>query len=753
MFEKWITDNSGCPFYARKEFNIEKEIKSATAALCGLGQFVFYLNGQKVGDHELDPGWTDYNKYVQYVTFDVHKYLKQGKNAVGAEVGNGWYKMMNEHYSFHFPPFMPPNPNPYVPFGNCLLLAVKMIINYMDGSVEEIIADETWKVGEHPVIMTNIFGSETIDGRKRKDGWQQASYDDSTWADAVIADAPKGSPELQTQPPVKVIKSYEGKYLHTVDGRAIYDFGQNISGMLEFQVKGKAGDEIRFYAAEKLDANGDVDQMAKGWVMIDNCVTYIIGKDDVWETYRMQFTYFAGRYFAVEGNVRALMGHAITSAHKKSGSFACDDQRYEQIYDIVEKAVEANMLSVHTDCPTIERFAWQEPNHLMAPSIMFMKDGESLWKKFFKDMRAAQHTGGDWFNDMGGGKFYPGDGLVPSQAPCYIPNVLPVPGMGSFYDIIPWGSSCILGVYWHYMFYGDKKVIEDNYDTGIRYLNHLKTKITPDGFIHHGLGDWGNPAGEFARDNIETVFLYADAKTLAYFADILGKADAAEEINAFAASVRKNYNDKLLVYNDKSHCWCYRVWDKDEIVMTQAVEALPLYWGLVPEDKAADVALALRKVLERDQTFKCGEVGQPYVISTASKYGMNDLISRFILKESHPSYYAFVLAGETTLGEYWEDNPRSHCHDMMGHIIEWYYTGIAGIHMIEPGFEKIVIQPYLPETMTWFKCSYASIKGNIVIEVHKKDDQICVQLTIPNNVDYEFDDTLLALSGKCVIIQ
>ncbi|MDO4415478.1 MAG: hypothetical protein Q4C20_10375, partial [Erysipelotrichaceae bacterium] len=196
-----------------------------------------------------------------------------------------------------------------------------------------------------------------------------------------------------------------------------------------------------------------------------------------------------------------LKAHAVTSAYEEAGSFACDDERYNQIYRMIERTVEANMVSVHTDCPTIERFAWQEPNHLMAPSIMFMKNGKDLWRKFLKDMRASQHTAEDVFFDFAGNSFPAGDGLVPSQCPCYIPNVLPVPGMGSFYDIIPWGSSIILAARWHYLFYGDISIIEENYDAGLRYLNYLKTKMTPEGFINHGLGDWGNPDNILAREN------------------------------------------------------------------------------------------------------------------------------------------------------------------------------------------------------------------------------------------------------------
>lgn len=759
---KWITCGTSAPFYARKKFCISKQIKDAQAKVCGLGQFLFYVNGRKAGDHELDPGWTNYRKMIQYVVFDVTDDLVQGENVIGAEVGNGWFIKTDEHYTFNLPAFMPPNPNPYRPYGKSLVLGLELAITYTDGTQEAVCADESFFVKEHPVVMSNVYGSETIDGRLRIDGWCAKDFDASDWKPAAVVpdeDAPEGKLTEQSQPAVRVIADYDGKYIKTLKSleaaeRDIYDFGQNMSGILEFEARGKAGEQVRLYPSEKLGLDGDVDQVAKGWVNVDSCITYIIGKDDTWETCRMKFTYFAGRYVAVEKNgasIRNLKAYAITSAWKTDGSFVSDDARYNQIYQIVEKAVEANMVSVHTDCPTIERFAWQEPNHLMAPSIFYMKDGNKLWDKFLLDMRTEQHTADDYFYDYDGNKIYPGDGLMPSQCPCYIPNVLPVPGMGSFYDIIAWGSTCILGTYWHYMFYGDRKIIEDNYDAGMRYLEHLKKKIDAEGFISHGLGDWGNPDQEYARENVETAFLYADAKTLAYFAGILHRADDQASLESYAEQVRKNYNQKLLVKHPQKGYWCYRVWDHaDEICMTQAAEALPLYWGMVPEDKEDDVVHAFADTLDKKQAFASGEVGLPYIIQTAAKYGMNDTISAFITRPQHPSYYAFVLDGLTTLGEYWESNPRSHCHDMMGHIIEWYYNGIAGIQMEEPGFGKIKICPYLPVGMSEFTCSYRSVKGESRVHVKECGDEILLALQIPDGVEKTVDLCNLETTGKKV---
>lgn len=656
----WISGKSQTPFYARREFNIKKQVQKATAYVCGLGQFIFHINGQKVSDHELDPGWTNYDKKIQYVKFDVTKLLHEGKNALGVEVGNGWFLKEDEHYTFTFPAFMPPNPNPYRPFGKELVLAIKLVLDYADETEEILYADENFQVKEHPVKMSNVYGSETYDASLEQTGWDKTDFDASEWkAASVISeeDTPKGELVEQFQPAIKVIRSYPAKYIHSVCNRDIYDLGQNVSGMLKLSYRGKKGDVLRIYPAEKLDKDKNADQVAKSWGTVGNCITCVVGEDDVWQEYRMRFTYFAGRYFAVEKSSEAvevndITGEAISSAWKTNGTFQCDDSRYVQIYDLVEKAVEANMVSVHTDCPTLERFAWQEPNHLMAPSIMYMKDGRKLWEKFFMDMRTDQLTENDYFMDLEGNRFYPGAGLIPSQAPCYVHNVLPVPGMGSFFDIIPWGSSGILGVKWHYLFYGDKQVIADNYEMGKKYLEHLKTKQNAEGFLNYGLGDWGNPDNQLARENVETAFLYADAITLAEFAEILGEKEDEVQLRQFAEEIKENYNQRLLVQDEKGK-WCYRSFEHTEkLVITQACEALPLYWGMVPEDKVSDVAEAFRQTFLEKRAFASGEVGLPYIIQTASRYGMNDLICSFIMKPEHPSYYAFVKEGLTTLGEY-----------------------------------------------------------------------------------------------------
>ena len=177
--------------------------------------------------------------------------------------------------------------------------------------------------------------------------------------------------------------------------------------------------------------------------------------------------------------------------------------------------------------------------------------------------------------------------------------------------------------------------------------------------------------------------------------------------------------------------------------MSQGCEALPLYWGIVPENKKKDVAKALRLQLVKDQSFQCGEISLPYVIQSAAANGMNEIVSSYIMKKDHPSYYAFVLDGETTLGEYWEKNPRSHCHDMMGHIIEWYYNTLAGIIPLEPGFQKLLVRPWLPDDINEIKCTYNTNHGEVDVHILRGGKHVTLEVSYDHPESLTIDPSLL----------
>ena len=572
---QWIGTGEGKPFYARKRWNLTKKVKSAYALVCGLGQFRFYINGKKVSGHELDPGWTNYDKKVQYMMFDIASYLREGENVFGVSVGNGFYLGdKGGRYFFEMPPeamkrFMPPNTNGYRPFGDALPLKGMFLLRYADGSSDVICTDSSWKVRRSACQLANVYGSEIYDARKDPAGWNDVFFDDGTWAPAVKVEGPKGRLTAQGQPPIVVKKVCEAKLIARQEEGDLYDLGQNMSCILEISVKGKRGDRVELLPAE---------------------------------------------------------------------------------------------------------------------------------------------------NGLDGKPFFRGAGFLPPIAPSYGKFIADTP-LGNFWDLIAWGSFLILGAKWFYEYYGDLSMIRNYYGANCAYMDYLGTKITEDGFIAHGLGDWGNPqAGAQATANVETAFYYKDLVTMAEFAGLLGKQEDEKRFKDLAEEVRGNYNEKLLV-KDPAGRWCYRAWDhREELFCTQACQALPLHFGMVPEDKKKDVTDTLLELLE-PSGFVSGEIGFPAILQCLQESGHQDLIWKLAMREDTFSFYHFVQTGETALGEYWEDNPRSHNHDMMGSLMECYYTGIAGIRGLEPGFARAEIRPYLPNGIKRMKCSYGSAQGVVALEV------------------------------------
>ena len=255
----FITAHTATPFLARRSISLAKPLLHAEAAVCGLGQFIFYINGRKIGDHELDPAWTNYRKYVPFVTFNVTEALTEGENVIAAAVGNGWFIKDDTHYTFRLPEFMGKNPNPYRPFHDSLLLAVRLTLTYRDGSSEEITADDKFHVSSSSTVMSNVYGSETYDATLAQPGWNDRGFDDGSWSAAETvppSDLALGGFREQIMPPVKVIRTHPAAFLHTVGSRRIYDFGCNISAMLDFTLTGPAGSVIRIFPAEKLTADG-----------------------------------------------------------------------------------------------------------------------------------------------------------------------------------------------------------------------------------------------------------------------------------------------------------------------------------------------------------------------------------------------------------------------------------------------------------------------------------------------------------------
>lgn len=707
---KWIGDGGAKPFYARMRFAAEGKVKSAYALVSGLGHFKLYMNGEKVGPNEMDPGWTNYNKSVQYVCFDVTNQMRDGNNVIGLSVGNGFY--LGDAGDRHFYTL----DKGYESYGSELLAIGEWHIEYEDGSVQHVRTEcENWRVRESKTTLANVYGSENFDARLYPAGWYDLSYDDSSWAIPKILTPPKGKLVSQNQPPITVKTTYDTiKIEEPKDQIYVFDLGQNMSGMFEIYVSGPAGSKVTIKPGELRNEDATV---ATPWDIVTYSEYTLAGSGEV-EVWKPDFSCYGARWVQIEGCTRDesdtskpfihdVKGHFVTSASMDAGHFETDDPRINKLAQIIIKAIESNLQSVHSDCPTIEKLGWIETASLMGPSIMFVKDVEALWLKITRDMIEAQTE----------------EGLIPDIAPEYSKF------SEGFRDSIAWGSAIILVPELLLKWYGNRTAMVEAYPAMKAYMRYLKSKEVEGGLINHGLGDWGivpQSGGDYI-ENVETAFYYECYKRLSQFATMLGLDHDAAHYASEAERVKVVYNAKLLrwIPDEDRYAYCRRNGEFDPL--NQVIQAIPLSFELVDENYRSDVEASLLNAAAGRQ-FKSGEIGLRYLFHALAGMKRNDIIFDMMMQPEHPSYIRFVEKGETALPEFWTDNARSSNHDMMGHILEWLYRELLGISSITDAYKEINISPLYLDSVRDIKGSYQSARG--LIDVHFSYDEAGSRLSV-----------------------
>ncbi len=730
---EWISDKSSLPHYLRGEIEINRPVDKAYISVAGAGQYELKINGKFPDDSVLNGSWTDFNKRIHYRTFEIEKILRMGSNIFSIEVGNGWYHAETDERHFYT------IDKGYENFGDFLCATAVITLRFSDGEVVHMGTGPDWKTGKSETLFTNIYGSEDYDARMEEE---------SEWSPAIVlkkTEAPKGRLLSMGYPPVIVKKKYRGIRVNEFpDGSVLYDLHQNMAGLFEIAVSGKRGTKLEIIPVEKLDEKGYPQRTVESWS------TYIL-KGAPEETWRPRFTYGAGRYIQIKTaeeseeksmpEILRVCGYFVTSSAEDAGRFSCSDFRYMKIHDLVLRAVESNLNHVHTDCPTIERLGWQEPNHLMAPSIMYVKNVNTLWDKMAEDQKDSQYSEGEEDTDKGVFPHEYSKGLIPSIAPRYAKFLYDC-GEGSFWDIVPWGSSILLAAWEQARFYGNWRTFLSNYPFSKRYVKYLYRKYCDYGRIYkkdpdvhslcHGLGDWGieQNKGE-TRENVETAYLYIDMLLLSKAAEMLGLEESLE-FRKLAEEIRERYNKELLVKNTDTGEWCYKTYDSTGLRITQADQAIPLWFNMVPEEKRKSVERSLILAC-RDKVLRTGEIGLPYILRCLGELGQADLVHEMIIRDRHPGYYRFILNGETTLPEFWRDDARSRNHDMMGAVLEWFYRYLCGISS-DDGYRTIRIKPILPRAIRDVSCGYRAATGMINVRVFRMEGkELCIQGKIPVN--------------------
>ena len=684
----------------RREFQTAKPVARAVLYACGLGQAEFRLNGRKIGDDLLEPGWTNYRKTCLYQSYDVTGMIHRGRNALGVLLGNGMYNVTGGRYTKFTGSFGPPK------------LIAQLEIDYADGTRDLVVTDAGWKLAPGPITFSCIYGGEDYDARLDRPGWDEPRFNETSWTAASITKGPGGrlAGVSEAAPPIRAMKIFTPvKKTRLKPGVWLYDLGQNCSLLPRLTVAGPAGARITIETGEKFQGDrfvGACDRMAS--------FNYVLrGHGD--ETWSPRFTYVGARWLLVQGAedasraadastpvVKSIDGVFVCSSSTPAGDFTCSNDLFSRTAGIIDWAMRSNMMSILTDCPHRERLGWLEQIHLAGPSLMYRYDLAALCSKMTQDMAEAQLA----------------NGLVPDIAPEYV-----VFGDG-FRDSPEWGSAYVLVPWQVYQFYGDLSLLRKHYAGMQRYVAYLDS-TAQDHIVRHGLADWYALAGT-PTPQVATAFYYLDLTVLEKSARLLGKAGDARRYARQADEVRQAYNARF--YEPAKHRYAEG---------TQTANALPVVLGIVNSaDRAAVVEDIVRDIRGRGNALTAGDVGYRYLLRALADNGRSDVVFAMNQGADHPGYGMILAKGNTSLPEPWDGGDQaSSNHFMLGHIMEWFYADLAGIRPdpAVPGFKQIVIKPTPVGDVTWVKAHYDCGYGRITSNWRRDGDQLTMQVTIPAN--------------------
>jgi hypothetical protein len=700
----------------RREFSVKPGLKRALANVCGLGQYEMSLNGKKVGDDFLSPGWTKYDKTCLYDTFDITADLQRGQNAVGIELGNGMYNVMGDGRYTKFKGS----------FGSQKAIA-QIRLEYADGSVEFVGTDEHWRIAPGPITFTSIYGGEDFDARRAQKNWDRPGFDDSKWPFAQVAGGPGGKLRGLScaAPPIRKFEIHQPVSTRALtNGDIVFDLGQNASHIPEISVDGPAGSRVVLIPAELTNPDGSVSQGSMNASRNSVRCEFTKGTDGS-KNWSPKFFYVGCRYIQAHfipaqtngapPKIKSFEGVVVNSASEPAGDFECSSDLFNRIHTLVRWAQRANIMSLLTDCPHRERLGWLEEDHLNGPALRYEFDLAQLFTKTMNDIADSQLAGG----------------LVPATAPEYAvfgdKN-----GRNNFGDSPEWSSAFILVPWQQYEFDGDLNLFRAHYDAMKNYVAYLGGRAKQN-IVSYGLGDWYDLGPKKPGVSqltpvalTATAFYFQDAEIMSRAAALLGRTDDARQFSDLAESIRTAFNEKF--YNTTNHFYA---------TDSQTANSIPLVMGLCePTNRAAVLDAIVADVRSRGNALTTGDVGYRYLLRALADGGRSDVIFDMNNQSDKPGYGYQLKMGATSLTEAWDaGRGSSQDHFMLGQIMEWFYHDLAGIQNApdSAGFKKIIINPQPVGDVTWVKAGYNSIRGKIVSDWKRGGGKFTLKVSIPAN--------------------
>ncbi|WP_211339750.1 alpha-L-rhamnosidase [Mucilaginibacter gracilis] len=710
----WISDGhnviqKAAPYF-RNNFQIYKKIKSARAYIAVAGLYELYLNGKKIGNHRMDPMYTRFDRRTLYVTHDVTAQLQSGSNAVGVLLGNGWYNHQSTAvWYFH-----------QAPWRNRPTFCMDLRITYTDGSTQTISSDTTWRTSLSPVTFNSIYTAEHYDARLEQPGWNTASFVpavNNPWKGTVVRAAPSQNIVSQAMPPIRAVETIPAKSITKINAQTyLFNIGRNISGVSKLTVKGERGTVIRLMHAERLDKSGKIDQ--------SNIIEHYRPTDDQdpfqtdifilsgngEESFMPKFNYKGFQYVEVtadkpiELSQESLTAYFTHSDVTPVGEVETSNALVNKIWQATNNSYLSNFQGYPTDCPQREKNGWTGDGHIASETGLYSFDGITIYEKWMADHRDEQQPNG------------------------VLPAIIPTSGWGYDWANGPDWTSTIAIIPWNlYQFYGDTKPLTDNYDNIKRYVDHVDN-LYPTGITNWGLGDWVPVKSITPMEFITSTYYFVDANILAKSAGILNRKADEAKYTALALKIKNAINAKYLDVNTG-------IYDKGY----QTEQAVPLFWGLVPEGLKTKVAANLaQRVKEDNFHLDVGILGAKALLGALSDNGYADVAYTIASQETYPSWGWWMVNGATTLYENWNiqaTHDISLNHIMFGEIGAWLYKGIGGIKIdpAHPGFKNIVLQPHFVKGLQQYQSSHNGPYGKIISSWKREGDVVIYTTTIPAN--------------------
>ena len=684
----------------RKSFKVEKKVKRAELSGTALGVCELRLNGEKVGDTHLLPGWTDYRKRVYYHTFDVTDRVLPGENVLGGMPAAGWF-------ASYFAPF---GDKGY--YGHEAWISSMLQIEYEDGSKETFSTDSSWKGTPGPISKADLLMGETYDARVEIDGWDAPGFDDSGWHSSILITPEERLPErIEPFPgtPVRTISELPIQSLsEPKPGMYVADLGQNMVGVVRLKVEVPAGTEIVLKHGEMLNLDGTLyTENLRSAKATDR----YIAKGGGIEVWQPRFTFHGFRYVEIHGlphppKMDVVTGLVWMSELRETARFECSDEKVNRLFQNILWGFRGNYLEVPTDCPQRdERMGWTGDTQMFIRSASYLADIRPFYEKWMVDLHDAQHP----------------DGGYPDVAPW----------MGRFgYASAAWSDAGIICPHVLWQAYGETEVIQTWWPQMKKFMELICTDVNR----HNGpeaepYGDWLHIQAETPTRLIGLAYRAYDARLMAEMAVAIGETTDAECFSVEAEKSRALFREQF---------FC----DGAVAVRTQTAAALAIVMELLSGDDLGKAEESLVQCMEeRDGYLSTGFVGTGYLCPALTKMGRSDLAVQLLLNEGYPSWLHEVNNGATTIWERWDSwtakggfgdvGMNSFNHYAFGSVFEWMFESLLGIKPGAPGFLSVEIMPSFTDRFDFVKGSFDSIQGRIAVEWKRTESGFELQIDTP----------------------